>query len=546
MELRRQLSFLRASLPLVIATTVLGALFALVVSQFLPPTFEARVIVQVGQATEGNSDDLNSLQVSQRLSQTYAALAVTNSAATDVIESLDLDTVPEDLLEHVRAEAPLDSTLLTITVDDPDAAQAAAIANAFAERMVLLDVSDQGQAYEEMLGFVEADLRAIRTQIATTEARIADLQDLEEPTAAQLGELTARESQVATLRSTFATLLQLSTTGRSAGQLAVADPATIPPAPISPRVALNVLLGAALGLVIGVVLAYTRRRLDDTVRTPEELELEIGTPVLGTIVQMPGEAKRGLTYRLATVLYPRSPAAEGFRHIRTGTEFASLDNGLRTLLVTSAMPGDGKTTIAANLAVAFAQAGRTVCLVDADLRKPEVHNLFRVANDAGLADMLAGGETTFQAATHPTEVEGLRVLTSGPVPANPAELVASPRMRSILAGLAKEVDLVVLDSPPLQAVTDAAILASISDGTILVVAAGKTRRALAVRAVETLSRVGARTLGTVLNGVNARDGEDAAFGYFNYYGKPEPSDGGTPPTPPRLKVDGADLGETRS
>ena len=106
-------------------------------------------------------------------------------------------------------------------------------------------------------------------------------------------------------------------------------------------------------------------------------------PVLGTIVQMPGDAKRGLIYRLATVLYPRSPAAEGFRHIRTGMEFASAGRGLHTLLVTSAMPGDGKTTIASNLAVAFAQAGRTVCLVDADLRKPEIHNIFRLRQRVG-------------------------------------------------------------------------------------------------------------------------------------------------------------------
>ena len=539
MELRRQLAFLRSSLPLVIATTLLGAVSAFVVSQFLPPTYEARVIVAVGQTADGGSGDFNSLQVSQRLSQTYAALAVTNIAATEVIETLDLDTTPEELLRHVRAEAPLESTLLTITVDDPAADEAARIANAFAARMVALDMSATDETVAEMLAFVEEDLQAIRAQIDSTEQRIDELLAIEDPTAAELAELAGRENLIATLRATFVNLLQISTTGGGPNQLSVADPATPPPTPVSPRVLINVALGAILGLVIGVALAYTRRRLDDTIRTPEELEAVSGLPVLGTIVQMPGDAKRGLMYRMATLLYPRSPAAEGFRHIRTGAEFASHDTVLRTLLVTSAMPGDGKTTIAANLAVAFAQAGRTVCLVDADLRKPEVHNTFRVANEAGLAEMLQGDEYTFETITHPSEVDGLRILTAGSMPANPAELIASPRMRSILAGLAAKVDLLILDSPPLQAVTDAAILASLTDGTILVTAAGRTRRALVVRAVETLARVGARSLGAVLNGINEREGEEAAFGYFSYYGRPDADK-------PRkgIGVDGPELRET--
>lgn len=166
--------------------------------------------------------------------------------------------------------------------------------------------------------------------------------------------------------------------------------------------------------------------------------------------------------------------------------------------------------------------------MDADLRKPEIHNIFRIGNDVGLSEMLRGDEFTFATATQASEVEGLRILTAGSVPANPAELIASPRMRAILVSLAKEVDLVLLDSPPLQAVTDAAIMASLVDGTVLVAAAGQTRRALVVRAVDTLARVGAKTLGTVLNGINEREGAEAAFGYFSYYGKPETDEGQQP------------------
>lgn len=521
MELRRQLAFLRSSLPLVIVATLLAAVTAFVVSQVLPPSYEARVIVAVGQSAGGGSGDLNSLQVSQRLSQTYAALAVTNVAARDVIDELRLDTTPERLLEHVRAEAPLESTLLTITVDALSGEEAARIANAFAARMVRLEVTAGDDALAKLRAFIDGDLDAVRAQITSTQQRIDELDAIVAPTAAQTAELIALEGQIATLRSTFATLVQLSTTGGSANQLSIADPATVPPEPVSPRVLVNVVLGALLGAVLGIGFAYARQRLDDTVRSPEELEHATNTPVLGTIVRMPGDAKRPLMYRLATLLYPRSPAAEGFRHLRTGIEFASNDTGLKLLLVTSAMPGDGKTTCAANLAVAFAQAGHSVCLVDADLRKPALHEVFGLPNLTGLSDLLRGDESTFEAATHPTEVTGLRILTSGLVPPNPAELVASPRMRAVLASITGEVDLVILDSPPLQAVTDAAILASLAGGTILVAAAGKTRRALIVRARDTLARVGANVLGTALNGIDERDGKDEAFGYFSYYGAPD-------------------------
>jgi len=520
-ELRRQLAFLRSSLPLVLASTILGALAAFLVSQVLPPTYEARVLVAVGQSADGGSGDLNSLQVSQRLSQTYAKLAVTNQAAREVIDQLGLDTTTEELLDHVRAEAPLDSTLLTITVDDQVAEQATAIANAFADRMTNLETTPGDERLAELEAFIEKELQSVREQIPVVQARIDDLAAIETPTPAQEAQLAALENQLASLRSTFANLVQLSTTGQTANQLSIADPATVPPDPVSPRVLINTLLGAILGGLIGIGFAYARKRLDDTVRLPEELEQATGVPVLGTIVRMPGDSKRALMYRLATLLYPRSPAAEGFRHLRTGIEFAREDVELHTLLVTSAMPGDGKTTCAANLAVAFAQAGHTVCLVDADLRKPALHELFGIPNGPGLSDLLRGDESTYEAATHPVETEGLRILTSGAVPPNPAELVASPRMRAVLASLTSEVDLVILDSPPLQAVTDAAILASVADGTVLVAAAGRTRRALIVRARDTLARVGANLLGTALNGVDEREGQDAAFGYFSYYGHPE-------------------------
>jgi capsular exopolysaccharide synthesis family protein len=229
---------------------------------------------------------------------------------------------------------------------------------------------------------------------------------------------------------------------------------------------------------------------------------------------------QGEIYRLATLLYPHSGIAEAYRRLRANIEFASVDAPTTTLLVTSANPGDGKTVTAANLAVVFAQAGRRVLLVDADLRKPGIHLIFDLPNAHGLTTLLRSDEVSPDAIAHPTEQENLRVLTTGPLPPNPAELLGSQHMRRIVDQLRARVDLVIFDSPPVQAVADASVLSSFLDGTVLVVDAGHSRRDAVRQARETLAKAGAKVLGAVVNRVHTRaDGESAyTYGYGEAYG----------------------------
>ena len=219
---------------------------------------------------------------------------------------------------------------------------------------------------------------------------------------------------------------------------------------------------------------------------------------------MTGGKGRSEIYRLAVLLYPRSAIAEAYRTLRANIEFASVDAPIRTILVTSSIPGEGKTVTAANLAAVFAQAGRRVLLVDADLRKPGVHALFDLPNSSGLTTILRNSEANLDAIAHPTEQEGLRVLTTGPLPPNPAELLGSQRMRMVLERLQDAADLVVFDSPPLLAVTDAAVLSSFLDGTLLVIDAKRSRRRAVRPAKDALTRAGANVFGVVLNRVPAR------------------------------------------
>lgn len=205
--------------------------------------------------------------------------------------------------------------------------------------------------------------------------------------------------------------------------------------------------------------------------------------------------------QLITLTNPRSPVAEAYRSLRTNLEFASLDRPLRSLVVTSPGPEEGKSTALANLAVVTAEANRQVILVDCDLRRPRQHEVFGLPNDQGLTNMVVDEKALEKPPFQEVGVEGLRVLTSGPLPPNPAELLASRRMDDILRVLVEQADLVLFDVPPVIAVTDAAILASKVDGTLLLIGVGSTRREHAQRAKEVLERVNARLVGAVLMGV---------------------------------------------
>jgi tyrosine-protein kinase len=517
-DLRHQLAFLRSALPLMVIGALVGAAAAFGLSSALPRSYESQVTVLVGQASNPTTAaDYTQLLISQRLSQTFAQLAALPKTAADVIEELGLSTTPEELLKHVQAGAPLDSTLLTITVEDGTPDGAARIADSFVDQLIKSPLASAATP-SEIDSLIEQDLATVRGQIREIGADIDALLANTNRTAAEEASLTAYQEQMAGLTATLATLLSLSTNS-SVNLLTVVNPAQAPLEPSSPKVLLNTILGLALGLLVAIGIAYAMRRLDDTIKTPDDIEVVTGLPLLGTIVRMPGDRGRALRYRLAALLYPRSPAAEGIRHVRTNLEFAQGDKPLRSLLVASSVPGEGKTVIAANLAIAFAQAGRTTCLIDADLRRPAVNEAFGLPNEHGLSSLLRGEMTTFESVTHETEVPGLTVMTTGPLPPNPAELLVSPRMRAIISEVLKKVDLIVLDSPPLQAVTDAAILSSLVDGTLLVTASGRTRRGSLLHGRDALQRVGARVLGTALNLVSESQDNVGAFAYFGYYGQ---------------------------
>lgn len=226
----------------------------------------------------------------------------------------------------------------------------------------------------------------------------------------------------------------------------------------------------------------------------------------------------GSGHVLITQTDPKSPVAEAYRSLRTNLQFASLDKPLKSLLVTSAGPDEGKSTVLSNLAVALAQAGNRVIAVGCDLRRPVLHRVFGLDNRVGLTSVLLG-QVRIETALQPTAIERLRVLVSGPIPPNPSELLGSARMEEVLAELGATADLVVIDSPPIIAVTDAAVLAPKVDGVLLVITYRATPREIARDAKILLDNVKARIVGVVLNRIEAE--ESYGYYYYYYYGKQE-------------------------
>jgi capsular exopolysaccharide synthesis family protein len=300
----------------------------------------------------------------------------------------------------------------------------------------------------------------------------------------------------------------------------VLERAIVPGAPVRPKPVQNLLVGLSLGLGFGIGLAFLIEALDNTLKTQADVEQFLGTPVLGLvpIIGAAGAdgASAGDNVRerdLGVFIDPKSVAAECCRSIRTNILFMSPDRPLRTLVVTSPSPQEGKTTTAINLSITMAEAGGRVLVIDTDMRRPRLHKSFGVPNHVGISSVIVGKATLAEAVKR-TDVPNLDVLPCGPVPPNPSELLHTERFGAVLAECAKLYDRIILDSPPTSAVTDPAVLGNLADGVLLVVKAGETTRDSAMHARRQLTTANARLIGVV---VNAIDFSNPAYGYDYYY-----------------------------
>jgi non-specific protein-tyrosine kinase len=356
------------------------------------------------------------------------------------------------------------------------------------------------------LAIIEEDMKATQQAIAALQSSTSAIDQ---------AELTRLRSTLTQYQASYATLLKSYEEIRLAeaqamDNVVVAEPAVVPRYPVKPNTLQNTLLAAVVGCMLAVGVAFLIEYLDDTIKTSEDVRQTLELSTLGAITRI--EARTG-EEKVVAALQPRSPISEAYRALRTNIQFSTIDKPLKTILVTSANPLEGKTTTVANLGVVMAQAGLSVIVVDSDLRRPDLHKFFSVDNKQGLTDALLQSTPNLDGYLQGTAIENLQVLTSGPLPPNPSELLGSQRMKSLIEQLKGKADVLLFDSPPVLAVTDAAVLANQVDGVLLVVDAGATRREAASRARETIAKVGASLLGVALNKLSAK----GAGGYYYYY-----------------------------
>jgi tyrosine-protein kinase Etk/Wzc len=386
------------------------------------------------------------------------------------------------------------------------------------------------QTKDEVRSASELYLQALQSRLASLDKSISNLRVQTEKYPKLEAEQTRLSGTMGTMQRTFDNLqseFQLARISESvdAGRVQSIDEATLPTFAISPNRKRAITYSALTGLLLGLALAFALDRLDDSVKSPDELRDQMELPMLGLIPAIRAErgSRRGADAtagRLITHADPRSPVAEAYRSMRTNLAFARAQQSPQAIVVASPGPADGKSTTVANLAITFAQQGQRTLLIDADLRRAVLDKAFGTPRSPGLTEVIIG-EATLDDAVHETAIANLSLVGSGRFPPNPAELLGSVRMQEILHEAKARFDVVLLDSPPLLAVTDAAVLATMVDGVVLVIRTERTKRDAVRRALGHIRSVRGRLLGVVLNDVDLRSG--AYYGsyghyYYSYYG----------------------------
>lgn len=490
---------------LVALVAVLAGVAAYILISTQPAQYAATAQVLVNPVQSAGTPDFNEIQASRAQAQTYRLLATSAPVLDRTIEALGLEYDRDELSENVTATVIPETQIIEIRVEDSSADGAAEIANAIGEQFVAYVGGMKVSRLEEQRSQLQDEASSLQTRRQELAKQIADL-DTEANTSngeaqAQLAELKDEQFRadetLADLAASIRTLNRDIAT--STTPIEVSDPAEVPDQPFAPRVMFTTVLGLFLGLLLGVGLAAVLEFLDTTIRADSNIPALTGAPLLASIGEATASSD-GLG-RLFALGPSGTQPTEAIRLLRTNLDFAGLLAPARTIAVSAPDDDAGASTVAANLGIAVAQAGRRTLIIDADLRRPAQHLLFGVENREGIADLLAGEGNDWARFAQSTQVGGLRVLTSGSPPENPADVLGSRRFAEVLAGIAAEVDAVIIDTPPLLGVSDALEVTAHADGVVLVMRPGVTKRERLEAAALALHNGGIRLLGVVANRV---------------------------------------------
>lgn len=499
LELRDYFGVLRRRKFVLVVTTLVVVGGALAASFLQTPRYRAtaELLLQPRASERIFAPTQESTQYGDRKARVDTELQIMKSRS---VRSAAAEVIGHPVNVDISVEADTDVVRVAATSTEPK--EAADIANAYAN--VYIKTRRQ-QTIDDLL----AAASEVQAKISDLDAKVAEVDNAPPEDVAGSSERQALLSQ----RSTFSaqlSQLQLANNLTKSGGAQLVSRAEAPTTPFAPTPLRNGLAAAVVGILLGAGLAFLRDHLDDTVRSAEALETLSGLTVLGSIPALQSWRNESKAV-LAAVSNPESHSAEAYRSLRTSVQFLRLDRTLRTIQFTSALAGEGKSTTVANMAVAFGSIGQRVLVVCADLRRPRLHTFFGVDNVVGLSSVILGSVPLSDAVVPAPEIENVSVLPSGALPYNPSEFLANSRVRDVLASLADQWDVVLIDSPPIVPVSDGLVLAGEVDATILVAREGQASRRALVRALDALRLVDAPLVGAIFNGTTNLAGSESSY-----------------------------------
>jgi len=490
-DLRTYLRVLRRRKWWVIVFTVVAVGAALAYSFTATKEYSAtaQLLVQPQNGSLGQSTP------AQTITQTDVATELQLVTSAPVLDAV-MNHLHLSLL-NVKATQQGQTNVILLTITNHSPTLAASVANAYATEFVNYETSLAVKSLTTAETQLQAQINAISAELPATTGT---------PQGAALA------NQLAVLKEQYA---QYQVDGaETSGGVTVISSASVPTAPSSPKKLENALIGLACGLLVGLAAVFVVESLDDAIRSKDDLEhLAPKVPVMAMVPMIGSWRDRSKPF-IATRAEPASQAAEAYRSLRTSLQFAAYDDAIESVLVTSPTATEGKSSTVSNLGVVLANVGQSVVLVSADLRRPRLAAFFGLDEGIGLTSVMIGELTLGEALQPVPDVEGLTVLGCGPIPPNPAELLSSPKFAEMVDELKQRFDMILIDSPPLLPVTDPVLLSRLTDLTLVIVAAGQTKKGQLRRGLEQLAQVGARRVGIVFNEVTRA--EDAGYGGYSY------------------------------
>ncbi len=476
---------------LLLSAALITGAAAFLATRSLPSVYLARSTLLVGRGINDPNPTGNEIGLSQQLAAAYADIATREPVQDATLAALGLSRLPTYAVQATGAFVEI-----SVTHSDPKLAQA--VANELANQLIVTSPANGPQADQGRQAFInqqldeaQAQIVQTKTDIASKQTSLASLSSAVDIASAQ-NEINALQIRLTALETNYANLLASSQQG-ALNTISLFEAASTPVKPIGPNHPLIIVLAIASGVLLAAGAAYLLDFLDNTL-TRDEIGQLVPYPVIGSISELE-QMQEGQIY---VAEQPRSPTAEAFRALKTNLDFAAVDRPVKTLLVTSAGSGDGKTFAASNLAVMMARGGKKVILLDADLRRPGIHRSFGLANSRGLSDLFLGSISVSDAVQTWAADEKLGIITSGPLTPNPAELIASSKMDEILARVKEMAEVVIVDATPFF-VADAWILAAKVDAVLLVVRPNYSHRDAVRAMIEQIKRGGARVVGVAIN-----------------------------------------------